>query len=196
MPSTYDYFNKIFSGTNLLTVTAGHTLDVVEAVLGPIIEVEARTQILWPTVKLVDTGQESARETADHVDILGMTRCGAAFRLDISGGALPEDARFTFQIRGSEGWLTLTSDHPYGFQAGDLKLTSTVPFAPPEAAMVSGGLGGAAINVGEIYTRLAHDLRAGTYSTPGFEHALHNARLIDAVRCAAERGHRQELSAF
>jgi predicted dehydrogenase len=196
MPSTHDYFNKIFSGTNLLTVTAGHTLDVVEAVLGPIIEVEARTQILWPTVKLVDTGQESARETADHVDILGMTRCGAAFRLDISGGALPEDARFTFQIRGSEGWLTLTSDHPYGFQAGDLKLTSTVPFAPPEAAMVSGGLGGAAINVGEIYTRLAHDLRAGTYSTPGFEHALHNARLIDAVRCAAERGHRQELSPF
>jgi predicted dehydrogenase len=131
MPSSYDYCNKIFSGANLLTVTAGHTLDLVEAVLGPIIEVEARTEILWPTVKLVDKGEESARETADHVDILGITRCGAAFRLDISGGALPEDARFTFQIRGSEGWLTLTSDHPYGFQAGDLKLSSTVPFAPP-----------------------------------------------------------------
>ena len=34
MPSTYDYFNKISCGANLLTINAGHTLDVVEAVLG------------------------------------------------------------------------------------------------------------------------------------------------------------------
>jgi hypothetical protein len=30
-----------------------------------------------------------------------------------------------------------------------------------------------------------------TYTTPGFEHALHNARLRSAVRRAAERGKRQ-----
>ena len=45
MPSTYDYFNKISSGANLLTRSAGHTLDLVEAILGPILEVEARTEI-------------------------------------------------------------------------------------------------------------------------------------------------------
>jgi predicted dehydrogenase len=74
LPSAYDYFNKTSSGANLLTITAGHTLDLVEAVLGPIVEVDARTEILWPTVQLTDTGEESVRETADHLDVLGKTR--------------------------------------------------------------------------------------------------------------------------
>jgi hypothetical protein len=87
----------------------------------------------------------------------------------------------------------MTSDHPYGFQAGDLKLTSNVSFEAPEAAAVSGELMGAAINVGEVYAHLARDVQAGTYSTPGFEHAVHNARLIEAVRRAAVRGERQRV---
>jgi predicted dehydrogenase len=193
LTSAHDYFNKTSSGANLLTITAGHTLDVVETVLGPIIEVDARTEILWPTVKLTDTRNESVRETADTIGILGETRSGAVFTVDINGGVAPEDARFSFEIRGSEGWLSLSSDHPYGLQAGDLKLTSNIPFATPDEAAVSGGLMGAAINVGEVYAHLIRDLHHGTYTTPGFGHAAHNARLIDAVRCAAERGERQKL---
>jgi hypothetical protein len=53
---------------------------------------------------------------------------------------------------------------------------------------------GAATNVGEVYALLARDIRDGAYSTPGFEHALHNARLIEAVRRAAEHGERQILT--
>jgi predicted dehydrogenase len=194
MPSAHDYFNKIRSGANLLTITAGHTLDAVEAMLGPIIEVEARTEIRWPTVKLTDTGENSLRETVDHADILGKTCSGAAFTADISGVVAPEHGRFSLEISGSEGWLSLTSDHPYGFQAGDIKLTSNIPFAPPDEAMVSGGFMGAAINVGEVYAHLARDIHAATNSTPGFAHALHNARLIETVRRAAERGERQTVT--
>jgi predicted dehydrogenase len=193
MRSMYDYFNKTSSGANLLTITAGHTVDVVEAVLGPIIEVDARTEILWPAIKLTDLGQVSWRETADHAGVLGKTRSGAVFTAEISGGVQPEDARFSFEIRGSDGWLSLTGGHPYGCQCGDLKLTSNVAFEPPERAAASGGHLSAAINVAEVYAHLARDLHAGTYSTPGFEHALHNARLVEAVRCAAERGERQKL---
>ncbi len=80
-----------------------------------------------------------------------------------------------------------------GFQAGDLKLTSNVAFVTPDQAAVSGGFMGAAINVGEVYAHLVRDVHAGTYSTPGFQHALHNARLIEAVRRAAERGERQKV---
>jgi predicted dehydrogenase len=194
LPSAHDYFNKASSGADLLTIPGGHTVDAVEAVLGPIIEVDARTEILWPVVKLTDTGEQSAREPPDHVCILGKTRSGAVFTADISAGAAMEDARFRFEIRGSEGWLSLTSDHPYGFQAGDARLTSNVAFATAEEAAVSGGFMGPAINVGEVYARLVRDLHADTHSTPGFEHALHNARLIEAVRRAAKRGERQEAN--
>jgi predicted dehydrogenase len=193
LPSNYDYFNKKSSGANLLTINAGHTLDLLEAVLGPIIEVDTRTEILWPVVRVADTGEESLRETADHVAVLGKTQSGAVFTADIHGGVAPQDTRSSFEIRGSEGWLSLTSDHPYGFQAGDLHLTSKMRFAKPEEAAVSGGFMGAAINVGEVYAHLVRDLLAGAYNTPGFDHALHNARLIEAVRRAAERGERQKV---
>jgi len=192
VPVAHDIFNKSSSGANLLTITGGHTLDLVEAVLGPIVEVDARTEIRWPIVKLTETGEQSARETADYVGVVGKTRSGAAFTAEIEAGVPPENVRFSLEVRGSDGWLSLTSDHPYGFQAGDLKLTSNVAFEPPDAAAVCGGMMGAAINVGEVYAQLVRDLHAGTYSTPGFEHALHNAQLIEAVRRAAECGERQK----
>jgi len=194
MPSSYDYFNKTSSGANLLTISAGHTLDLVEAVLGPIIQIDARTEILWPAVKLTDTGEESLRETADHVAVLGKTQSGAVFTAEIYGGVAPQDTRSRFEIRGSEAWLSLASDHPYGFQAGDLKLRSNIPFVAPDEPAVSGGFIGAAINVGEVYAHLVRDMREGTYTTPGFDHALHSARLIDAIRRAAERGERQKIT--
>jgi predicted dehydrogenase len=191
--SSHDLFNKIVSGANLLTITAGHTLDLIDSVLGPIIEVDALTETLWPAVKLTDTGGHSVRETPDHIDVLGKTRSGAVFTADISGGVAPEDARFTFEIRGSEGGVSLTGGHAYGFQAGDLRLASNIPFAVPEEVALSGGLMDPAINVAEVDAHLVRDMHSHSYTTPGFEHALHNAHLIAAVRRAAERGERQRV---
>src|ERR1700722_14845440 len=76
IPVAHDIFNRPCSGANLLTITGGHTLDLVEAVLGPIVEVDARTEIRCPTVKLTETGAESSRETADYSGVLGKTRAG------------------------------------------------------------------------------------------------------------------------
>jgi predicted dehydrogenase len=191
--SSHDLFNKTVSGANLLTITAGHTLDLIEAVLGQVTEVDALTETLWPAVKLTDTGGHSVRETPDHIDVLGRTRSGAVFTADISGGLAPEDARFTFEIRGSEGRLSLTGAHPFGFQAGDLKLASNVPFATPEETALSGGLMDPAINVAEVYAHLVRDMHLDTFTTPGFEHALHNVRLIAAVTRAAASGERQKV---
>jgi predicted dehydrogenase len=194
IPVAHDIFNKSSSGANLLTITGGHTLDLIEAVLYPIVEIDARTEIRWPIVKLTETGEQSARETADYVGLLGKTRSGAAFTAEIEAGVQPENVRFSFEVRGSDGWLSLTSNHPYGFQAGDLKLTSSIAFDEPDAAAVSGPTVETAINVWEIYAQLVRDLHAGSYNTPGFEHALHNAQLIEAVRRAAELGERQKVT--
>jgi predicted dehydrogenase len=118
MPLAHDIFNKSSSGANLLTINGGHTLDLVEAVLGPIIEVGARTEIRWPIVKLTETGVKSVRETADYIGVVGKTGSSAAFTADFDAGVPPENVRFSFEVRGSDGWLSLTSDHPYGFHQG------------------------------------------------------------------------------
>jgi predicted dehydrogenase len=187
MPATQEYYIKLSSGANLLTIAGGHTLDVVEAVLGQIIEVDARTEIRWPTVTLRETGAQSVRETADYVGILGKTASGAAFTAEIEAGMPPDNVRFSFEVRGSDGWLSLTSSHPGGVQIGDLKLRSTVAFAEPDAPAVSDNIMETAINVGEVYAQLARDLNEGTYRTPGFREALHNSRLVEAVRRSAEQ---------
>ena len=75
-------------------------------------------------------------------------------------------------------------------------LGSNIPFVIPDEPAVSGGFMGAAINVGEVYAHLVRDLCEGTYTIPGFDHALHNARLIETIRRAAERGERQKITSL
>ena len=72
-------------------------------------------------------------ETADDVGVLGKTCSGTPFSAHIEAGVRPENVRFSFEVRGSTGWLNLARS-PLCFQAGDLKLTSNVSFVEPDAA--------------------------------------------------------------
>lgn len=201
-PSAYDYFNKAASGARFLTITTAHVLDVVEAVLGNMTEVDARTELLWPEIELVDTGATSVREIPDHVDLVARTARGASLSMQVLAGMAPEDACFELQVRGSAGSLTLRGQHLAGVQVGGLVLSASVPFAPPDPPVASGAVGptaaafweGAPINVGEVYASLARDIATGRVDTPGFEHALHNSRLVAAVERAAQTGVRQRLA--
>ena len=191
--SNYDYFNKAASGASFMTITVGHVLDVIETVLGDITQVDARTALHWPQIEVVDTGEISTREIA-------ATATGTPVSVQVLAGVPADEARFRLDIRGTEGRLTLTGDHLAGVQVGDLCLTASVDFAAPDAPIAT-GVGptaadfwaGAAINVGEVYASLARDLVAGTYHTPGFDHALHNSRLVAAVERAAQSGERQSI---
>jgi len=198
-PSNYDYFNKAASGASFLTITTAHVLDVIEAVLGDIDEVDARTELLWPEIEIVDTGDTSKREIDDHIDLIAKTSGGAPVSVQVLAGVPAEDANFVFEVRGSEGWLRITGNHLAGVQVGDLNLETNVPFEPLDVP-VANGVGpvsadfwaGASINVGEVYASLARDMLTGTHNTPGFAHALHNSRLIAAVERAAKTGQRQK----
>ncbi|GAB3855006.1 Gfo/Idh/MocA family oxidoreductase [Micromonospora andamanensis] len=196
--SAYEYFDTAAAGADFLTIAAGHVLDVVEAVLGDITEIDARTELLWPEVKLVDTGTVSVREVPDHLDAIVKTSSGAPVGVQILAGVPATDAHFSLEVRGSDGWLKLTGNHPAGVQVGDLKLSSSVDFAAPDRPVAT-GVGptaaeiwaGASINVGEVYASLARDIASGTHHTPGFGHAAHNSRLIERVERAARTGIRQ-----
>lgn len=196
--SAYEYFEKAAAGASFLTITTAHVLDVVEAVLGEISEVDARTELLWPQVLLTDIGTASAREIADHVDIIAKTASGSPVSVQVRAGVPAPEAHFGLELRGSDGWLTLTGHHPAGVQVGDLELAASADFAEPDTpvAATAGPISvemwrGASINVGEVYASLGRDIANGTYETPGFEHAVHNSRLISRVGQAAESGQRQ-----
>lgn len=196
--SAYEYFDKAAAGASFLTIAAGHVLDVVEAVLGDITEIDARTELLWPEVKLIDTATVTAREVPDHLDAIVKTASGAPVGVQVLAGVPVTDANFSLEVRGSDGWLKLTGNHPAGVQVGDLQLSSSVDFAAPDRPVATGTgptaaaiWTGASINVGEVYASLARDIADGTHHTPGFGHAAHNSRLIARVAEAARTGIRQ-----
>ena len=186
-PEQYDLYNKLASGADLITISGAHTLDIVEAVLGSITEVVAGTEIRWPVVTLIETGEQSERETPDLLWIAAKTKSGAALTAHIAGGVKPEEVRSSFEVRGSDGWLRLASTHPYGLHAGEIILSSSTSFAPCDTPAVARGGVETALNVAEVYASLARDLREGTYNTPGFEHALHSAQLMETVRWSARQ---------
>ena len=154
----YDYFNKAAFGATFMTITTGHVLDVIEAVLGNITEVDARTELLWPEIEIVDTGETSIRDIPDHLDLIAKTTSGAPVSVQVLSGVPADKANFTFAIRGSNGWLTLTGNHPAGVQVGDLSLSADIDFETPDAPLAT-GVGrtaaefwtGASINVGALW---------------------------------------------
>jgi multidrug efflux pump subunit AcrB len=103
-------------------------------------------------------------------------------------------------VSGNDGSYTLTASFELGTNPdiNTVNVNNRVQVAlsslPQEVQRQGGGFMGAAINVGEVYAHLVRDIHAGTNSTPGFAHALHNARLIETVRRAAERGERQTVT--
>jgi predicted dehydrogenase len=186
-PAAYAYFDEAASGANLLTITGGHTLDLVEAVLGPLAEVEARTATLFPAVHLLDTGATSRREVPDNLLLIGRTAGGAEVVVDVEGGRAMDRPEFRLVVRGTAGTLALTGGATFGFQGGDLRLEASVPFEAPEA-QAAPGASGPAINVAELYALLARDLREGTRTAPGFDHGARVSRLMEAVARAGVEG--------
>lgn len=195
-PSAYDYFNKSASGASFLTITAAHVLDIVESVLGDVTQVNASTKLLWPEIEIVDTNTTSIREIPDHLDLMAETKTGSSAVIQVVSGVSPENACFRFEIRGENGWLTLSGNHLAGAQVGDIVLESDIQFAAPEKTVVTSAKvaneadfwDGAAVNIGEVYNSLADDIFEGTYYTTGFDHALHNSHLIKVVEESANTG--------
>jgi predicted dehydrogenase len=107
-------------------------------------------------------------------------------------GGRPATTPFRLEIVGTEGSLTLSGSHPYGFQAGDLTLVSSAPFDPLEAPAAP-GLAGPTANVGEVYARFAEDIRTGERRTPDFVHAAKLHALIASIKLAAANGQRQTV---
>ena len=188
----YAYFDEARSGANLLTVTGAHTLDLMEAVLGGLVEVEARAPTLFARVTSGATGATWAREVPDALTLLGRTGLGVEVVVDVEGGRAPEGAEFSMRVRGTEGSLTLTGGAVFGVQGGDLSLSATVPFEPPEPQAAPGARG-PAINVAELYALLARDVAEGARTTPGFDHGVRVSRLMEVVARAAAEGRRVEV---
>jgi predicted dehydrogenase len=183
-PPHYAYLQDARNGATLASIAGGHTLAMVEAIVGSYTNVSARNSILQDSVEIAGTGEKVARTCADHMLILGQHVSGCVSSVEIVGGqAIP----LRFELRGSAGSLEITGHHPGGYQCAELTVTSDPASAPQPAPLVA-GLEGNPHNVAQLYARFEQDIRSGTRTVPDFDSAVRLTRLLDAINVASDEG--------
>lgn len=182
-PAFYAYLQDRRNGATLATIAGGHTLAVMEALAGSLVEVDARVSILNPRVAIEGTTQVIERNCADHIVVTGLHESGCVSTLEVAGGVRHKP--FLLELQGESGWLRLTGDFPGGFQAGDVALECSEAVSGQPAA---GVLRGPPANVAMAYTRIAGDIQRGAFTVPDFRDACRLSRVLEAVERAALTG--------
>ncbi len=184
-PPHYAYLQDKWNGATLETIAGGHTLAVMEALVGAFVEVDARNSILHSHIDVVGQGAVE-RTCADHMMVLGRHAGGCVSTLEVAGGVTGKP--FRLELDGDAGWIRITGDFVGGFQGGVLTLETSVADAPSVAAITD--LTGPPANLAESYARLAADIRTGQRTVPDFERAVRLSRLLETIDLASTSGHR------
>ena len=183
-PPHYAYLQDKRNGATLATIAGGHTLAMIEAVVGEFTEVSARNSILRDSIEIAGTGETVTRTCADHMLITGLHDSGCVSNIEIIGGA---NIPLRFELRGSEGSLEIAGHHPGGYQCSHLEVT-TKPAGEAQPALTVAGLEGNPVNVAELWVRFEQDIRSGQRTVPDFDVALRLTRLLDAIDAASDAG--------
>lgn len=190
-PPFYSYLQDKRNGATLETIAGGHTLALVEHVVGAFTEVDARKSIFHPKVRIMGTSDFVERTCADHMIVVGSHATGCVSQVEVIGGA--GETHFQFELVGEKGTIHLKGGHPGGYQVGRLELEASVPFNAEHAAYEN-DVSGPPANVGAAYKRIARQIRSGNGDLPDFSCAVALTRLLDTIDQAHEEGRRQIVS--
>src|SRR5438094_3630550 len=97
------------NGANLLTVPFGHTLDVLNYVLGEFAALSAVSDVRRPLITIEETGEKIAKTAIDQIAVIGTLTSGATASIHIrewvAGGT-----GFLWEINGTDGTVRITAD--------------------------------------------------------------------------------------
>jgi predicted dehydrogenase len=190
--SSLAYLYDKNNGATLLTIPLAHTLEGLREVLGGIGDLSARMINRRNTVLVTDTGKTIPKTTHDQVLVHGALLNGAAFSIHYRGG-MSRGTNLLWEINGTEGDIRVTGESGHGQIVqlsisganGDAEELATL--TPPASAYEGWPDNSVARNVARIYSLIAHDIRSGTRSAPGFRDAVALHRTVDAIEQSAAR---------
>ena len=174
-------------GANTLTIANGHTVDAMRFVAGDFGRLSA--VVATQAKQWLDTGTNTLLDVTspDNVLISGLLANGAVASVHI--GAIPfAGSGYRMEIYGREGTLVATGeDSPqlsrvslHGVKGSNTLAPMPAPdrftFAAP------GTPSGEALNVGQMYTLFARQIRDGKSRQPTFATAVDLHRLVDVIK--------------
>jgi predicted dehydrogenase len=178
------------NGTNLLTVTAGHALDTLAAVIGDVEALAAQLATQFPQATVAETGERIPVTSPDQIAIAGVARDGVVVAAHVQGASGTRPGLF-IEVRGTDGLLEITAVPSLAAAAIALRFQT----AGDEAVDVSGRHDDSVARVGRLYADLAAAVRTGHAQGPDFDHAVRRHRLLDAIVESSNEGRRVELPA-
>jgi predicted dehydrogenase len=187
------------NGANVLTIPVGHSLDILNYVLGEFADLSAAVGIRRPRITIEGTGEKVAKTSPDQVAVIGTLTSGAIasvhVREAVSGGT-----GFLWEINGSDGTLRISADAAvpgifplsvFGAQGPNELAALPVPETLTHRWPALTALEGApAFNVGRAYAAFAADIDNGTHTVPDFADAVRRHGVIAAIQRSAESGER------
>src|SRR2546421_7110476 len=187
------------NGANLLTVPFGHSLDLLNYVLGEFVDLSAVSDVRRPLITIEETGEQIVKTAVDQIAVIGTLTSGATASIHIRE-AVAGGTGFLWEINGTDGTLRITAGaaHPQIFPltvAGAHGPGEPVALAVPAAftekwPALTSLQGAPADNVGRAYVAFAADIDTGTHTAPDFADAVRRHELIAAIERSAASGER------
>src|SRR5438105_7794894 len=169
------------NGANLLTVPVGHSLDLLNYVLGEFAELSAVSDLRRPLITIKETGQRIVKTAADQIAVIGTLQSGATASIHVRE-AVAGGIGFLWEINGTNGTLRITAAaagrrvFPLAVGGGPARSEPAelvIPTALTQKWPALAGLAGApAFNVARAYAEFAADIDNKTPTVPDFAAAV------------------------
>ena len=180
------------NGANVLTITGGHAIDALCAVLGEFAEVSARVSTRIPEWRTLE-GKPVPVDSPDSINVVGRMTSGAEASVNVA--AVPSNPGGNrIEIYGREGAMVLRAEGSFNTGSSEVHAgRGKEPLAPmPVPAkykVVPDGIpDGQPYNVAQAYARAADALRGRGPFDVDFDLAVQRHKLIDAIEQSAASG--------
>jgi predicted dehydrogenase len=180
------------NGANVLTITGGHAIDALCAVLGEFAELSARIATRVPEWRTLE-GKAVPVDSPDSINVAGRMVSGAEVSVSVATApSNPSGNRL--EIYGRDGAIVIRaagalSMGPNTLHAGRGKEAMAVMPVPDKYRLApSATPPGPAYNVAQAYARAADALRGRGAFDVDFDLAVRRHKLIDAIERSAATG--------
>jgi len=187
------------NGANVLTVAVGHSLDLLNYVLGEFAELSAVSGLRRPLIEIEGTGERIVKTASDQIAVIGTLTSGATASVHVRE-AVAGGTGFLWEINGTDGTLRITADAAYPeifpltvagsrgrSEPAKLAIPTTLTQKWPALTRLEGA---PAYNVGRAYAAFAEDIENGGHTVPDFADAVRRHEVIAAIERSATSGER------
>src|SRR5207247_5902236 len=92
------------SGANVLTIAVGHSLDILNHVLGEFAVLSAVSDLRRPLITIEETGKQIVKTAADQIAVIGTLASGVTASVHVRE-AVAGGTGFLWEINGTDGTL-------------------------------------------------------------------------------------------